>query len=157
MVYIVAMFTVKQLASLAGVTPRTIHHYDAIGLLKPVRVGKNGYRYYDDESILRLQQILFYRELDLPLLEIKKIMGRRDFVVLSALEGHRLELEKRIARLERLLGTGDNTILAVEHNLLIQILLGRGRAPTSAEKAKIFWFFRVHPRKSASNWGSLRA
>ena len=61
------MFTVKQLSKLAGVTPRTLHHYDAIGLLKPSRIGDNGYRYYEQESLLRLQQILFYRELDIPL------------------------------------------------------------------------------------------
>jgi MerR family transcriptional regulator, thiopeptide resistance regulator len=104
------MFTVKQLSRLAGVTPRTLHHYDAIGLLKPSRVGDNGYRYYGEESILLLQQILFYRELDLPLDDIKRIMGRRDFDVLLALEGHRSELGKRIARLERLRETVDNTI-----------------------------------------------
>ena len=76
MVYIKTMFTVKQLSRLAGVTPRTLHHYDAIGLLKPSRIGANGYRYYEQESLLRLQQILFYRELDIPLDAIKKIMGR---------------------------------------------------------------------------------
>lgn len=104
------MFTVKQLSRLAGVTPRTLHHYDAIGLLKPSQVGENGYRYYGDESMLRLQQILFYRELDLPLGEIQKIMGRHDFEALPALESHKLELNKRIARLQRLIGTVDNTI-----------------------------------------------
>jgi DNA-binding transcriptional MerR regulator len=105
------MFTVKQLSTLAGVTPRTLHHYDQIGLLKPSRVGDNGYRYYGEESLLRLQQILFYRELDLPLDEIRKIIGRRDFDVLSALESHKLELEKRIERLLRLIETVDNTLL----------------------------------------------
>jgi DNA-binding transcriptional MerR regulator len=105
------MFTVKQLSNLAGVTPRTLHHYDQIGLLKPSRVGENGYRYYGEESLLRLQQILFYREMDLPLDEIRKIMGRRDFDALSALENHKLELEKRIERLLRLIETVDNTIL----------------------------------------------
>jgi DNA-binding transcriptional MerR regulator len=104
------MFTVKQLSDLAGVTPRTLHHYDQIGLLKPSRVGDNGYRYYGEESILRLQQILFYRELGLSLEDIKKIMGRRDFDVLSALEGHKVEIGKRITRLERLVETVDNTI-----------------------------------------------
>ena len=104
------MFTVKQLSDLAGVTPRTLHHYDAIGLLKPSRVGENGYRYYGEESILHLQQILFYRELGLPLEAIKKIMGRRDFDVLSALESHKKEIGKRIVRLERLVATVDNTI-----------------------------------------------
>ena len=110
MVYIKVMFTVKQLSDLAGVTPRTLHHYDSIGLLKPSRVGENGYRYYGEESILHLQQILFYRELGLPLDAIKKIMGRRDFDVLSALESHKVEIGKRIVRLERLVETVDNTI-----------------------------------------------
>lgn len=105
------MFTVKQLSRLAGITPRTLHFYDEIGLLKPSRVGDNGYRYYEEEALLRLQQILFYRELDIPLERIKTIMGRRDFEVLGALESHKTELRKRIARLERLIGTVDDTIL----------------------------------------------
>ena len=104
------MFTVKQLSKLAGVTPRTLHHYDTIGLLKPSRVGENGYRYYGEESLLSLQQILFYRELDLPLDEIRRIMGRRDFDLLPALQSHKTELAKRIERLERLVQTVDDTI-----------------------------------------------
>ena len=83
------MYTVKQLSRMAGITPRTLHYYDEIGLLKPSRVGDNGYRYYGEEALLRLQQILLYRELDLPLEDIKQIMGRRDFDVLSALERHK--------------------------------------------------------------------
>jgi DNA-binding transcriptional MerR regulator len=105
------MFTVKQLSETAGVTPRTLRYYDEIGLLKPSRVGDNGYRYYDDEALLRLQQILLYRELGMPLEDIKRIMGHRDFDVLSALEGHKEELRKRIARMERLVTTVDDTIL----------------------------------------------
>jgi DNA-binding transcriptional MerR regulator len=104
------MFTVKQLSKLAGVTPRTLHHYDAIGLLKPSRVGDNGYRYYGEESLLRLQQILFYRELGIPLEDIKKIMGRRDFDVLGALHSHKDALQKQVTRLNRLIHTVDNTI-----------------------------------------------
>ncbi len=71
------MFTVKQLSRLAGITPRTLHYYDEIGLLKPTRVGDNGYRYYGEEALLRLQQILFYRQLDMPLDSIQEIMGRQ--------------------------------------------------------------------------------
>jgi DNA-binding transcriptional MerR regulator len=104
------MFTVKQLSKLAGVTPRTLHHYDDIGLLKPSRVGDNGYRYYEEESLLKLQQILFYRELDFPLDDIRKIMGRRDFDVLKALESHKESLTKQMERTKRLLVTVDNTI-----------------------------------------------
>lgn len=108
------MFTVKQLARLAGVTPRALRHYDQIGLLKPSRLGENGYRYYGDESLPRLQQILFYRELDIPLEEIRKIVGRHDFDILAALEGHKSELEKRIARLRRLIETVNQTILHIK-------------------------------------------
>ena len=104
------MLTVKQLSKLAGVTPRTLHHYDAIGLLKPSRIGENGYRYYEEECLLRLQQILFYRELDMPLGDIKRIMGRRDFDVLEALKGHRQALSRRVGRLNRLIETVDDTI-----------------------------------------------
>ena len=104
------MFTVKQLSKLAGVTPRTLHHYDQIGLLKPTRVGENGYRYYGDESLLRLQQILLYRELDMPLDDIKKIVAESRFDVLGALESHKEALQRQVSRLNRLLVTVDNTI-----------------------------------------------
>jgi DNA-binding transcriptional MerR regulator len=105
------MFTVKQLSRVAGITRRTLHYYDEIGLLKPSQVGENNYRYYGEESLLRLQQILFYRQLDMPLDAIKKIMERHDFDVLSALEGHREELRRRIEQMERLITTVDDTIL----------------------------------------------
>jgi DNA-binding transcriptional MerR regulator len=105
------MFTVKQLSKMAGITPRTLHYYDEIGLLKPSRVGENGYRYYGEESFLRLQQILLYRELDVSLEDIRRIMSRRGFDVASALENHKEELKKRGARIERLIATVDNTLL----------------------------------------------
>jgi len=108
------MFTVKTLSRLAGITPRTLHYYDEIGLLKPSRIGDNGYRYYSDKSLLRLQQILLYRELDISLDNIKMIMGKHEFDVLSALESHREQLHKRIAHLERLILTVDQTILHLE-------------------------------------------
>jgi DNA-binding transcriptional MerR regulator len=105
------MFTVKQIAHMAGITPRTLHYYDEIGLLKPSRVGDNGYRYYGEEAMLRLQQILLYRELELPLEEIRQIMTSREYDTLSALEIHREELHKRIHQMERLIKTVDRTIL----------------------------------------------
>jgi len=64
-------YTVKQLADLAGVSIRTLHYYDDIGILKPASYGENGYRYYRKESALRLQQILFLKELDFKLDGIK--------------------------------------------------------------------------------------
>ena len=103
------MYTVKQLADVAGVTPRTLHHYDQLGLLKPTSIGKNGYRYYADEALYRLQQILFYRELRMPLKDIQRIVGRGDFDVLGALAAHRSALQAEALRLHRLIRTIDRT------------------------------------------------
>src|SRR5471032_632259 len=105
------MFTVKQLSKLTGVTPRTLHYYDEIGLLKPSRTGDNGYRYYGEGPLLRLQQILLYRELDLPLAEIRAIMERDDFDVMAALQSHKEALASQAARLHQLIATVDSTIL----------------------------------------------
>jgi MerR family transcriptional regulator, thiopeptide resistance regulator len=104
------MFTVKQISKLAGVTPRTLRHYDAIDLLKPSQIGKNGYRYYDEDSLLRLQQILFYRELDLGLEDIKEIVSRRDFDVMGALQSHKAALRNQVSRLNKLIKTVDKTL-----------------------------------------------
>jgi DNA-binding transcriptional MerR regulator len=104
------MFTVKQLSKIAGITPRTMHYYDEIGLLKPSQVGANGYRYYGEEALLRLQQILFYRQLDMSLDKIKQILQNPDFNVQVALERHRVELERRILQMQRLITTVDDTL-----------------------------------------------
>jgi DNA-binding transcriptional MerR regulator len=104
------VYTVKQLAKLAGVSVRTLHYYDEIGLLKPSSLGDNGYRHYEEEALLKLQQILFYRELDLSLDGIKAVVGRPDFDVLTALRSHKEALQGRVERLKRLLRTVDNTI-----------------------------------------------
>lgn len=104
-------YTVKQLAKLAGVTPRTLHYYDEIGLLRPSSVGANGYRYYDEAAALRLQQILFYRELALSLDETRDLLEQPDFDVAAALGQHRAALQKRIERLQHLIDTIDRTIM----------------------------------------------
>lgn len=104
------MYTVKQLSDLAGVSVRTLHHYDHIGLLKPSALGGNGYRYYDEDALLRLQQILFYRELDLELAQISLIISQPDFDLKAALLAHRRALRRRIERLRDLITTIDTTI-----------------------------------------------
>ncbi|MEI8094978.1 MAG: TipAS antibiotic-recognition domain-containing protein [Spirochaetales bacterium] len=104
------MYTVKQVATIAGITVRTLHHYDALGLFPPARTGANGYRYYTEQSLLLLQQILFYRELGLDLEAIAKLMRQDGFSVVKALESHRRALGQRIERLQRLIQTVDNTI-----------------------------------------------
>lgn len=100
----------KQISKIAGITPRTLHYYDEIGLLKPAQIGENGYRYYTEESLLRLQQILLYKELDMPLENIRRVLGAQEFNVVAALEHHKKELRNRIARLELLCDTVDQTL-----------------------------------------------
>lgn len=73
------MRTVKEVSRITGVSVRTLHHYDAIGLLKPTRVTEAGYRMYDDTALGRLQNILLFRELRFPLKEIKAILDSPDF------------------------------------------------------------------------------
>lgn len=104
------MYTVKQLSDLAGVSVRTLHYYDEIGLLKPSSVGANGYRRYDEAAVLRLQQILFYRELGLELLQIRDVLDAPGFDLVAALRDHRRALRGKIGRLQALVDTVDSTI-----------------------------------------------
>ena len=103
-------YTVRQVAGLSGVSVRTLHFYDEVGLLKPAYVSANGYRYYEEPQLLALQQILFYRELGFELKEIKSILGRADFEKAAALESHRSVLEKNLARTQTLIATINKTI-----------------------------------------------
>jgi len=105
------MYAVKQLSDLAGVSVRTLHYYDEIGLLKPSSVTENGYRHYDEDAVLKLQQILFYREMGLGLLQIKDLIESPGFDLVTALRSHREELQTRIERLQALMQTVDSTIL----------------------------------------------
>lgn len=104
------MYTVKQLADLAQVSIRTLHYYDQIGLLRPAKVETNGYRYYDDAALLRLQQILFYREIGLELAQVKAILDSPDFELAAALRSHRKVLNEKIKRLQNLVITVDATL-----------------------------------------------
>ena len=104
----------KKLAESAGVSVRTLHYYDEAGLLKPRYRSANGYRQYDDEAVVRLQQIMFFRELDFSLEEIKQIMSRPDFDVLEALKAHRTLLTRRVERINDLLATVDRTIRQIK-------------------------------------------
>ncbi len=102
--------TVKQLARDSGVSVRTLHHYDEIGLLKPATVGDNGYRYYGRDEFLRLQQILFHKELGFALAEITTILDAPGFDQLAALERQRRQILSELKRHSRLLKTIDATI-----------------------------------------------
>ncbi len=103
-------YTVSAMARVSGVSVRTLHHYDEIGLLKPAHLGANGYRYYGREELLRLQQILFHRELGLALEAIRKVLDDPGFDRLAALRAHRGRLEAESDRFGRLIATIDRTI-----------------------------------------------
>ncbi|HAT1945778.1 TPA: MerR family transcriptional regulator [Legionella pneumophila] len=103
-------YTVKQLAKISGVSVRTLHWYDEIDLLKPAYQGANGYRYYEEKQCLRLQQILFFRELGFPLNKIQKLLMQDDFDHIKALRAHKQLLESEINRKNQLIATIDKTI-----------------------------------------------
>jgi DNA-binding transcriptional MerR regulator len=105
------VYSVKKLGDLAGVSVRTLHYYDEIGLLKPANIGENGYRYYDEEAALKLQQIMFFKELNFSLDEIREMIDSPDFDLLKALETHKSALMQRLSRLSTLINTVDQTIL----------------------------------------------
>ncbi|PIC98882.1 MerR family transcriptional regulator [Sporosarcina sp. P29] len=100
---------VKQVAELVGISVRTLHHYDEIGLLTPEETTDAGYRYYSEQNLETLQQILFFKELDFPLKEIKEILSDPSFDRQQALQLHRkLLLEKR-ERIDQMIATIDKT------------------------------------------------
>lgn len=102
--------TVKQLAAISGVTVRTLHHYDEIGLLKPAHIGGNGYRYYGRAELLRLQRILFHRELGVPLGDIAGLLELEGADQVGVLMRHREKLAAERERFRILIETIDRTV-----------------------------------------------
>src|SRR5687768_11942677 len=107
-------YSVKQVSKLAGVSVRTLHHYDKIGLLKPAERTESKYRYYYREDLLRLQQILFYKELGFQLSQIAEILNDEEFDLLNALRFQRTELVKKAGNLKQLITTLDKTIVELK-------------------------------------------
>ena len=103
-------FAVKELSDISGVSVRTLHYYDQISLLKPLHRSEAGYRFYGEAQLIRLQQILFFRELDFTLKEILDMLEDPAFDVVEALESHKTSLIQRKNRLNHLLLTIDHTI-----------------------------------------------
>ena len=97
------MKSIGEVSRITGVSVRTLHHYDAIGLLKPAQVSESGYRLYDDEALARLQAILLFRELQFPLKDIRAIMETPGFDPMEALNGQIKLLEMKKKRLEEII------------------------------------------------------
>ncbi len=107
-------YSVKELADLANISVRSLHYYDQVGILKPQVNPKNKYRSYGDEDLERLQQILFLKELDFKIAEIKSILDSKEFDRLGALKGQKELVKKKIQRQERIIETIEKTIKDIE-------------------------------------------
>jgi phosphoribosylaminoimidazole-succinocarboxamide synthase len=107
-------YTVKVVAEMAGVSVRTLHHYDRIGLLPPAATSPAGYRLYSDADLERLQQVLFFRELGFSLHDVKAIVASPTFDRAEALRAHRRLLVEQQGRLGRLVELVDRTIASIE-------------------------------------------
>lgn len=105
---------IKEVADMAGVSVRTLHHYDKIGLLKPQSVSPAGYRLYTDNDLERLQQVLFFKELDFSLKEIKDILDNPNFDRKQALSAHKKLLLKKRERLDEIIASTEKTINSIE-------------------------------------------
>lgn len=104
------MRTVKEVAELTGISVRTLHYYDEIGLFHPTEISEAGYRLYDDKALERLQQILFFREFDMPLKDINAIMENPAFDRNQILRSQRKMLEMKKERLEHLIASIDDIL-----------------------------------------------
>ena len=104
------MRTVKEISDLTGISVRTLHYYDEIGLLKPTDKSEAGYRLYDDKALETLQQILFFREFDIPLKEIKAVMENPALEKKQILLMQREMLVAKKERIERLIASIDNIL-----------------------------------------------
>ncbi|MGY3779017.1 MerR family transcriptional regulator [Isobaculum melis] len=105
-------YTVQKLAQLAGISSRTLRYYDEIDLLKPARINSSGYRIYGQLEVNLLQQILFYRAMDVQLDKIKKILSNPHFDSQQTLVAHHQQLLERKVQLEQLILTVEKTIAA---------------------------------------------
>jgi DNA-binding transcriptional MerR regulator len=140
---------VSEVAKLAGVSVRTLHHYDEIGLVSPSARSEAGYRLYAPADIERLQQVLFFRELDFALEEIQRIVTDPDFELGAALRLQRRLLEERAIRAKALIAAVDAAIDALE----------KGTTMTPQEKLGVFGDFNPeeHEAEAEQRWGETEA
>lgn len=155
------MYSIQKLADLAHVSVRALHHYDALRLLSPKRQ-KNGYRVYGEEELLRLQQILFFRELDFSLEEIKKIIDNPNFNLRIALSHQRELIELKRKRLAKLLKTIDQTIDKLKHEKTMSdqdlyVGLSKDEEEKYAAEAKQRWGHTDAWKQSQERYGKLSA
>ena len=140
-------YSVSQAARLAGVSVRTLRWYDEIGLLKPTEVTPAGYRFYHDEAMAELQQILFYRELGVPLDQIGRILSAPDNDRAEALRKHRTLLLMKRQRLDDMLRLVDQTIGGT-------VMYDERPKPTQADWEAVK---KQYAQEAADRWGNTEA
>ncbi|NLG25020.1 MAG: MerR family transcriptional regulator [Clostridiales bacterium] len=138
--------TIGEVSALCGISIRALRFYDEIGLLKPSGVSAGGYRLYDERAIGRLQQILLFRELQIPLKQIRDILARPDYDSAEALRRQRALLTLRRDRLDRLIGLVDD-IMEGEGNMDFHAF-----DDAAIEKAK-----REYAEEARQRWGDTEA
>lgn len=114
------LYTIKKLAKISGVTVRTLQYYDKIGLLKPFLKGANNYRYYKEEQLIKLQQVLFFKELDFSLNDIKTLIEQNAFDNIKSLKVHKAVLKKQVAHKNDLIKTINKTIMHLEEKVFMR-------------------------------------
>lgn len=136
---------VKEVAELVGISVRTLHHYDEIGLLKPDETTEAGYRIYTEDNLDTLQQILFFKELGFPLKDIKEIMGSEGYDREKALLSHRQMLLEKRSKIDIMLATIDKTIAHSKGEI----------AMTNREKFEGFDFSKnPYEQEARDRWGN---
>lgn len=138
-------YTVGEVARIAQVTVRTLHHYDEIGLLTPSVRSRAGYRLYSRADIARLQQIRFHRELGMALEEIRRILDAPDFDARAALREHRRQLEQRVNETQALVETID------------RMLADEGETTMTAEEMFDGFQPEEHRAEAEERWGNTPA
>lgn len=107
-------YKIKEVADMVGISIRTLHHYDNISLVRPEAITESGYRLYSDKDLERLQQVLFFKELDFNLHEIKEILNNPNFDRKHALLAQKDLLYKKMYRLKAIVSTLDKTLASIE-------------------------------------------
>ncbi len=143
------VLTVGAVSRLAGVTVRTLHHYDELGLVVPAGRSGSGYRTYGPAEVERLQEVLFFRELGFPLDQIKSMMETRTYTRISALQQQRQLLEQQAERLLTMIDAVDRAVLAER----------TGVKMSSEEILEVFGDFdpKEHEAEAEERWGESDA
>lgn len=134
-----------QIAEMAGITIRTLHHYDEIGLIQPSHRSESGYRLYDGTAVNRLQEVMFFRELDFSLEDIRDILDQSTYRRTEALQRQRALLEAKAERILTMIDAVERSITAEQ----------RGVTMTNEEKLEVFGDFdpAEHEAEAKQRWG----